>query len=237
MPLPATGKRVIRHELLDDQPPGAGDRSLRDLVRINRYLGGHAVLLRTIKQVLKPDEHFSFLDIGAASGDMGRALLDRYPNARITCLDYRRHHLNRASRPAVQADAFRLPFRRGAFDVVHCSLFLHHFPDAQVTELLQGFSAAARRYVILTDLERHPLAYYFLPATRWLFRWDPLTVHDGPISVAAAFRQDELLALARRAGLSDALVTTYRPAFRIALIASAPTGTDASRPLTGAIVG
>ena len=120
------------------------------------------------------------------------------------------------------ADAFRLPFPDTSFDIVHCSLFLHHFENQAVVGLLNSFGRICRQHVIVTDLERHFLAYHFLPATRWLFRWDPITLHDGPISVAAAFRAGELRALAERAGLRDIDVRTHRPAFRLCLTASPP---------------
>src|SRR5207253_6736998 len=101
---------------------------------------------------------------------------------------------------------------------VHCSLFLHHFHNEQVIELLKNFGAIARRAIIVTDLERNPLPYYFLPLTKWLFGWDPITLHDGSISVEAAFHADELKQLASDAGLADPRVSVHRPAFRLALI-------------------
>jgi 2-polyprenyl-3-methyl-5-hydroxy-6-metoxy-1,4-benzoquinol methylase len=212
--------RVIRHELLDEQTPERAAASLRDLVRINRLLGGHEVLRKTLRRVVTPSDEFTMLDVGAASGDMGRAVREQYPHARVTSMDYRAHHLSAADPPRVIADAFRLPFAPASFDIVHCSLFLHHFDNKQVISILASFGQMARRHLVVTDLERNPLAYYFLPATRWLFRWDPITLHDGPISVAAAFRAGELRQLAAAAGLQDIEVRTHRPAFRLSLIAS-----------------
>jgi 2-polyprenyl-3-methyl-5-hydroxy-6-metoxy-1,4-benzoquinol methylase len=214
--------RVIRHELLDEQTPDRAAASLRDLVRINRLLGGHEALRNALGRVVRPSEEFTMLDVGAASGDMGRAVRERYPHARITALDYRVHHLAAADSPRVAADAFRLPFRPASFDIVHCSLFLHHFENESIIALLSSFGQLCRRYVVLTDLERNVLAYYFLPATRWLFRWDPITLHDGPISVAAAFRAEELRGLALAAGLRNVEIRKHRPAFRLSLIASPP---------------
>jgi hypothetical protein len=45
-----------------------------------------------------------------------------------------------------------------------------------------------------------------------------MTVHDGRISVRAAFNASELKTIATRAGLRAVAVETHRPAFRIALI-------------------
>ena len=43
-----------------------------------------------------------------------------------------------------------------------CSLFLHHFQNAEVVDLLRSFYSTARKGVIVCDLERHILPYMFL---------------------------------------------------------------------------
>jgi SAM-dependent methyltransferase len=217
------GSRVIEHELLDDQPPGYGDASLGDLVRINARLGGHGILQRTISRLYPETEPFYALDVGAASGDAARVIRLVNPQATVVSLDYRSHHLRLADQPKLVADAFHLPFHRGEFDLVHCSLFLHHFGNQQIVQLLQEFGRISRRYVVASDLERHPLAFWFLPATKWLFGWHPITLHDGPISVRAGFKFNELAALARSSGLRNISIKRYRPAFRLCLVAEVPT--------------
>ena len=212
--------RIIRPEWLDEESPESAAPSLRDLILINRLLGGHEVLRKTMLDLVSPDRAFTFLDVGAASGDMGRALREKYPLAKVTSLDYRLNHLKKAEAPKVCADAFQLPFSDAAFDFTHCSLFLHHFPNDKIVQLLREFARVARHAVVVTDLERNSLAYYFLPATRWLFGWNRITLHDGPISVEAAFHVDELEQLGRAAGLQNIRVARYRPAFRLSMVAS-----------------
>jgi 2-polyprenyl-3-methyl-5-hydroxy-6-metoxy-1,4-benzoquinol methylase len=211
-----SSRRIIRPEILDDQTPDSGARSLHDLARINRYLGGHEATRKALRSVA-PDGLFTVLDVGAASGDTGEAIRTAFPKATVTSLDYRVHHLRRAAQPKVAADAFGLPFAPRSFDIVHCSLFLHHFKDNDVVALLRGFREAARLAVVVNDLERHRLAYLFLPFTKWLFQWDPITLHDGPISVQAAFTASELRDLAGKAGLRDLRTRVSHPAFRITL--------------------
>jgi hypothetical protein len=212
-------ERFIVPEMLDHAPPDVARASLRDLARINRYLGGYYVLGRLFGGVVKPDDSFTVLDIGAASGDMGAAIRRRYPRALVTSLDYKGEHLAQAADPRVVADAFHLPFRPASFDFVFSSLFLHHFANDQVVELFRSFRGLARRAVLAIDLDRGPLAYHFLPNTRWLFRWHDITISDGQISVAAALKKDELLALAVRAGLSNPRVRVHRPWSRLSMVA------------------
>ena len=212
--------RVLKPEILDTLPYREAQANLADLVRINRQWGGHSTLRRLLSSVAPADEPFSFLDVGAASGDMGACVRQWYPQARVTSLDLLPSHLTDCQGACVAGDAFRLPFRPASFDFVFCSLFLHHFSNDDVVKLLAGFGETARRAVLVIDLERNPIAYYFLPWTKWLFGWDPVTVYDGAISVEAAFRASELEALARQAGLRNPLARTYRPAFRIAMAAN-----------------
>jgi 2-polyprenyl-3-methyl-5-hydroxy-6-metoxy-1,4-benzoquinol methylase len=215
--------RVIRHEILDDLPYEEARRSLQDLVRLNRSWGGHAALRWLMAQAAAPGETFSLLDVGAASGDMGAAIRRSYPGARVTSLDYRASHLCAAPPPKVVADAFQLPVAPAAYDFVFCSLFLHHFENEQIVELLSSFRTAARRAVLVIDLERNWIARNFVPWTRWLLGWDPVTAHDAPISVDAGFTPAELTALARAAGLAQVRARAFRPGFRIALIGKTAT--------------
>jgi SAM-dependent methyltransferase len=137
----------------------------------------------------------------------------------VVSLDRQSVHLGPAAHPKLVADAFRLPFGPASFDFVFSSFFLHHFSDDEVVGLLASFQRVARRAVLAIDLERGPLAFRFLPATRWLFDWHSISVHDGQISVQAAFKRDELLALATRAGLARARVSVHRPWARLSLVA------------------
>ncbi len=216
------GGRVLKPEVLDTLPPEQARASLADLVRLNRRWGGHSTLRHLLAAVADPDKSFSVLDVGAASGDMGSRVRDWYPQAHVTSLDRLESHLAASGPPRVAGDAFSLPFRTRSFDVVFCSLFLHHFTDEQIVRLLAGFGQVARHAVLVIDLERNPVPYYFVPWTQWLFGWDPVTVHDARISVEAAFRPGELEALAQSAGLGNPRARTYRPAFRIAMTAMAP---------------
>ena len=212
-------QRLIVPEILDHAPPEEARANLNDLVRINRYFGAYGIFRGMMRELVDPNESFSLLDVGSASGDMGAALREGHPRAVVTAMDYKYSHLTGAAEPKLVADAFQLPFGVASFDYVFSSLFLHHFSNEQIVELLANFKQVARRAVLAIDLDRGPLAYHFLPKTRWLFRWKSITLHDGPISVQAGFKKDELLGLARRAGLDRASVSVHRPWARLSLVA------------------
>jgi SAM-dependent methyltransferase len=212
----AMNGRIIRPEILDDLPLAQKRRSLADLTVLNRQ-SGRRPLRNLLSRVVGPREEFTILDIGAASGDMGRYIHKLYPGARVTSLDYRQEHLMLAAPPRIAADAFRIPLEPRSYDFVFSSLFLHHFSNEKVVQLLSEMARVATRGVLALDLYRHPIAYYYVPATRWLYGWDPVTVHDGPISVEAAFRPAELEALATKAGLVRPEVWSHGWSFRVSL--------------------
>ena len=212
------GGRVLKPELLDSAGRELRDLNLQDIVRINRWCGGHRVLLRVLRGLVSSGERFSVLDVGAASGDMGQCIREVFPNARVLLTDYRLAHLRNTALPRAAADAFRLPFLPGTFDFVICSSVLHHFPDGQVVDLIRKTRSFARRALIIIDLERHPIPYYFLPSTRRVFGWSTLTLHDGPISVAAGFRAEELASLTHAAGAGAVTVRKHRPWFRLSAV-------------------
>ena len=211
-------KRLIQPELLDHAEPDEARLNLLDLTRINKLFGGYSTTSKLLARVVKPTDRFTLLDVGAASGDMSRHLRSIYPNAEITCLDYNLVNAEAAPAPKLIADAFALPFAARSFDFVFSSLFLHHFTDEAVVELLAEFYSVARSAVLITDLERHILPYCFLPASRPFMKWNRLTVHDGIISVRAAFKRQELESLARSAGMRQVSAEVHRPAFRLSLV-------------------
>jgi SAM-dependent methyltransferase len=217
--LPLFAKRLIEPELLDHLPPEEAQANLRDLVRLNERFGGHSTIRRTLAKAVNGDPNFTVLDVGAASGDTARLINRLYPGARVTSLDLNAVNLSAAPPAKLIADAFELPFAAGTFDYIISSLFLHHFSDDQVVQLLKGFYRVARHALLICDLERHILPYWFLPASQAFLGWDRVTVGDGMKSVRAAFHACELKRLAAQAGIKNAEVEVFRPAFRLSLVA------------------
>ena len=107
-------------------------------------------------------------------------------------------------------DALGEPLPTG-YDVVTCSLFLHHLDDEDAVTLLRRMATAARRLVLVDDLNRGRAGYALAWAGCRLLSRSPIVHHDGPVSVAAAFTTGEALDLAARAGLAGATVSRHWP--------------------------
>jgi SAM-dependent methyltransferase len=227
--------RARGHEYMDE-PDIAGQvlhDALRELEVINRHLGGHRTSILSIELLLRAvpaNRELTVLDVGAGGADttielerwsrgVGRSLrvvsMDINP---FTCARARDLLTRDAPRvPAVvAADVFHMPFRPASFDIVHSSLFLHHFDDEEAAVILRTLRGLARIGVIVNDLHRHALAYWSVRLGSALFSASEFVRHDGPLSVLRGFRRHELETLAHAAGASP-LSLKWRWGFRWAL--------------------
>ncbi len=220
-------KRAAGQLELMDRPVDAPDeleQNLADIEFANRWLGGIAPIRRAVRQTGAR----TILDVGSGSGDVAYALVRdgrrRGVDVRATCLDRSEAMLAIARRRTggderltfVCGQGERLPFGDAAFDVVTCTLALHHFEPAAARALLRELRRVARLTPIVGDLVRSRLAL----AATWLYAHvttrNRLTLHDAPLSVRRAYVPGEALALAREAGWRAPQVQR-EPFFRMTL--------------------
>ena len=107
-------------------------------------------------------------------------------------------------------DALNEPIPDG-YDVVTCSLFLHHLDEAGAIALLSKMANAAGRLVLVNDLVRSRIGYVLAWVGCHLLSRSPIVRHDGPVSVAGAYTIPEVAELADLAGLAGASVTRQWP--------------------------
>jgi ubiquinone/menaquinone biosynthesis C-methylase UbiE len=172
----------------------------------------------------------SLLDVGTGGADLPRDLLRRAQAANlrltVTATDVRSEIVDVARARSVgvgnleilQARADGIDFADHAFDVVHSSLLLHHFEPGEVTELLREMRRVARAGVIVNDLDRRRLWWLTAKALGTLATRNEYTRNDAPLSVARAYRPDELSALAADAGLREVKRQWARPPYRYGLV-------------------
>ncbi|HEX5483357.1 MAG TPA: methyltransferase domain-containing protein, partial [Terriglobia bacterium] len=217
-------RRIVSHELLDDDLGSASDlrKSLDDLWRINRWLGGVAGMRRLFAKFFSRSTQahpLRILDVGAGDGRLAGHLSGELKRcgcrAEIFVLDRRVSHFlhHPDSRMArVAGDALRLPFAPNTFDVTICNLLLHHFSGDAARQLLKSLFAVAAEAVLVNDLDRRWLPYLFIRYAPFVAR-SPITRWDGAASVRQAYTRTELSALARDSGFSSFEVVTL-PCFR-----------------------
>lgn len=219
-------------ELMDlpDADPAELDRSLTDLARINRWLGG----LRLIRTHLASFcdgtvAPIRILDVGTGYADVPRAIA-RWGrrtglSVEIEGIDHhdqivRLARLASAAYPEIrirQGDAMALPYPEGRFHIVLASLVLHHMEGEEQVRLLSELYRVTSRVVLVNDLRRGSWPFLVTWAALHVVSRNRLIHHDGPLSVRRGFLPGELLALARRVGWERASVSRHA-FFRLALV-------------------
>ncbi|OYV88703.1 MAG: hypothetical protein B7Z73_07975, partial [Planctomycetia bacterium 21-64-5] len=99
----------------------------------------------------------------------------------------------------------------GDYDVVTCSLFLHHLDEADAVRVMRKMAVSAQRLVLIDDLRRSPLGYALAWTGCRMLTRSPVAQTDGPRSVRAAFTLDEVARLADQAGLGGFRLSRHWP--------------------------
>lgn len=204
-------------ELMDDPAidPGEHRCALAGLARLNRVSDSSGVLWPSISKLARElNRPLRVLDVATGSGDVPRRLLRRAERAglamEVSGCDLSPTAIAEAQREPSAARFFvhdalrdRLP---GGFDVVTCSLFLHHLSEDEAIALLVNMEGAAGRLILVNDLSRSRFSYCAVWLACRVLTRSPVVRFDGPASVRSAFKPSEALTLAARAGLSGATV-------------------------------
>ncbi|MGH7447214.1 MAG: methyltransferase domain-containing protein, partial [Longimicrobiales bacterium] len=142
------------------------EQSLDQLAEVNRLLGGHRAVLRTLAAIAPASPSWSILDIGTGSADIPIAI-DRWArrrrlDVRITATDIHPQIREIAAartreQPAIrieEADALDLRYGHDHFDFVLLSLTLHHFERYDQIRAVREAARVARHAIIVNELER-----------------------------------------------------------------------------------
>jgi len=187
------------------------ERDLANLRSFNRWFGSHRLVRHFLRRWLRPNGKARILDVATGSGDIPRLIADyaRRPNisVHIDAIDQQQSTIEIARR--LSAAYPEIDFRCAnlfdwdppeGYDIVFCSLTLHHFTNDDAVRALQKIRELSRARVLLADLRRArwlSCAVYFVTAT--IYR-DEMTKTDARLSAARAFSFAELRELAERAG-------------------------------------
>jgi SAM-dependent methyltransferase len=202
--LPLRPAWTDRPELMDrpGHDPAVLADNLYDLRLVNRWLGGASLTLGGLERVtassaadrpLPTDLSHEILRLGAQPPRSGLVF--------------------------AVGDGLRLPFRDGAFDAALCSLVLHHLRPDDAVRLLREMRRVSRLGIVVNDVVRWWPGVWGAWAMSRLFSRNPLTRHDGPLSVRRAYTRPELRELAARAGLRGISFEGFM-GYRVALAAA-----------------
>jgi hypothetical protein len=201
-------KRIVEPELLDELPPGDPHavRSRRDLRRVNAWMRNHTIMANALQTGLNGQTPKQIIELGAGDGHfllrVAKKVAPRWPDVNMTLLDHQKivePQTLAAFAPlgwraeAVVADVFDWLQTPAPANVIVANLFLHHFGDARLAELLRAIAGRTRLFVAIEPRrERWP---GFFSRLLWAIGCNPVTRHDATVSIRAGFSDNELSAL------------------------------------------
>lgn len=221
-------------EMMDrpNADPSVLDDDLNNLRVINKYFGGLSAVRKNIIPLLKRIESgktVTILDLATGSADhpLELAKLGKKINRTlyITAVDKNPVMLNIARErtkgygniTVEEQDILNPDYPDKNFDIVLCSLAIHHFSREDAITILRQMNRLSRVGFIVNDLNRSWLGAW----TAWLYTHittrNPMTLYDSCISVLRAFTPQELKEMAREAGICYFTIKT-QPFFRLVLV-------------------
>lgn len=203
-------------ELMDRPQPVSPEleTDLRNLISLNRIFGSHRLLRHFLSRWFTPESSYRVLDLATGAGDLPRVMADwardREIKLQIDALDANPATLEIAEKASAGYPEIEyLPGNvltyesRVSYDLVCCSLALHHFSEDDAVLLLRRCRDLSHRFVLVSDLERSPVTLLGVQALTALFYPEPMTRADALASAKRAFSFDEFHALADAAGWKD----------------------------------
>ncbi len=209
-----TAYRSHQVELMDDL--NMKGELLRDtldkIALINKQLGGNSVTLSGLKHLLKSarqDKELTIIDLGCGNGDMLREIA-KYgrrtnQNFKLIGVDANEFTIDYAKELSQgfneisykQLDVFSKDFEVLDYDIALATLFVHHFKEDEIVQLLKKINTKARIGLIVNDLHRHKLAYYLFKIISF-FIGNSMVQHDGLLSILRGFKRKELEVIAKK---------------------------------------
>jgi hypothetical protein len=202
-------KRAVRPEILDALP--AADpraiRSRRDLRRVNAWMGNHRILSRVLQSAGKELPPGRITELGAGDGQfllrVARELSSKWSDVEVALLDQRDvvdeatlaefKSLHWNVRSIIRDVREWVHGNEPKDDAIVTNLFLHHFSDDELPQLLRGIASRARLFVALEP--RRGSWPLFCSRLLWMIGCNGVTCYDAPVSVRAGFADRELSAL------------------------------------------
>jgi SAM-dependent methyltransferase len=187
-------ERSVKPELLDALPPAdpRAVRSRKDLERVNAWMGHCGIIARALRSTCPGRTARRVIELGAGDGRfllrVAQRLSSGWHGTSAVLLD-RLKVVSPETCRGFAALGWRAEFVQAealvwltqpsapACDVMLANLFLHHFHEAQLVELLHGVARQARVF-IAAEPRRSPR--------------NRVTRHDAPVSVRAGFTGSEL---------------------------------------------
>jgi 2-polyprenyl-3-methyl-5-hydroxy-6-metoxy-1,4-benzoquinol methylase len=227
--------RSNQKELLDgDHIPFADImQNMRELNTINTHLGGHAISINGIQQLIAQSAKnttITICEIGCGGGDNLNAIKKWCLKKNIAvqfigidikpeCIEFARQQYPSLNCRWMVSNYQHVSFYSDKPDIIFSSLFCHHFSEQQLIGMVQWMWQQSSVGFFINDLHRHLLAYYSIKFITAIFSKSYLVQNDAPLSVARGFTLSEWNAIFTGAGIKHYSIR-WKWAFRYLIVCS-----------------
>lgn len=218
MKLIDTTQRTQEDEIMDDfyLQGKELERTLEDLDKVNKWLGGNKITIEGIKKLL-PDNTagvIRIVDIGCGNGMILREIAEWGKkdeiqfeligiDANTFAVEIARNLSSKYSNISFQAiNIFSEEFQALKADIFLCTLTLHHFQNSEILKLLKTSLRNCRLGVVINDLQRSKSAYYLFQAFCFAFISNEIARKDGLISIKRGFKRKDLELFSKKLDVS-----------------------------------
>ena len=182
-------------------------KNLDEIASINKFLGGHMVALGGIKKIIKAlgiqeGESLKIVDLGCGKGDTLQVIQEKIGgqyNLSLLGIDANKTTVQYAQNSNLQENILiandfidEKNISKIEADIMVFSLFLHHFNDNEISDLLGSIDRKKVRAILINDLERSVIALILYKFISFVFNLDPMTKYDGYLSIKKGFIKHEL---------------------------------------------
>ena len=88
---------------------------------------------------------------------------------------------------------FDADFAHLKYDIVLCTLTLHHFKEEEIVKILSVFYSNATVGMVINDLQRSTLSYRLFQVVCFVFQLNEMPRKDGLVSILRGFKKKELI--------------------------------------------
>lgn len=205
-----TKYRTNDSEIMDDFTLEGDElkEALDKIASINQFLGGNQLTINGVKNLLgkcKRGTTITIIDVGCGNGDMLRKLADYGlkkqlifqligVDANLFTVNYARQlSKDYTNINYVSVDIFDESFKELKYDIVLCTLTLHHFSNQEINLILPTFLKNARIGLVINDLHRSWISYRLFQALCFVFGLNEMSKVDGLTSILRGFKKQELI--------------------------------------------
>jgi len=210
-----TKYRTNNPEIMDDFSLKGEElkEALNKIASINQLLGGNQLTLKGFKKLLQKNTNtgpITVVDVGCGNGDMLRKLaefgLQHDLNLELIGIDANSYTVDYAIELSEKysninfkcEDVFSEPFNELKYDIVLCTLTLHHFKNDEIVKLLTVFKNNSKIGFVINDLQRSGIAYRLFQSLCFVFGLNSMSKEDGLTSILRGFKKEELIAFSEK---------------------------------------